>query len=110
MNPFEMMIIALSGVLIVILLKNFLFELMTNKDAENDRIDLMNIIDIYKEGMWLNASFNVSYKPSRSGFLNITQGAISLNNVSATNPGISPVNCSYDLLVITNGGIKCLKN
>ncbi len=110
MNPFEMIVAAIAGVLVLIFLKEFLFMIISERGTEADRIDLQNIIDIYREGLLLNSSFNISYKLSHGGVLNITSGKVRLNNVSCANPGFSEINCTYDSIKISEEGLECLKS
>jgi len=109
-NPLEVFILAFSGVLVLTLVSNFVTELTITRVAVNDEVDLINVVNIYERGYILNASFNTTYNPSRNGTLIITSELIMLNNATKPNNGLSLINCDYDILIIRESGLSCLKH
>ena len=109
MNPLEGFIIVFSGILLVVLLSLFINDVRNLGTVVSDRQDLINVINIYNRGVYINASFSIIYTPLRAGFINITPDFIYLNNASAGNPGMNLVSCGYDKLIISEEGVSCLK-
>ena len=110
MNPIELSVVIIGGVLVTILLLSFLNDLMLIKSGVGDEHDLVNILAIYDNGVNSGVNFSVSYKLSRAGFLNVTSSEVFLNGLAKVNPGFSAVNCSYDLVLINGSGVFCLRS
>ncbi|HLE06978.1 MAG TPA: hypothetical protein VI790_06495 [Candidatus Nanoarchaeia archaeon] len=110
MSPIELSVVIISSVLVTLLLLSFLNDLMLVKKSANDERDLVNVLLIYSNGVSNGVNFSVNYKPLRDGFLEVTASEVFLNNKSRSNPGISLVNCSYDVMLINGSGVFCLKN
>ncbi len=110
MNPIELIVIATAGILIVTLMSNFLTSIKNIKTTANNEIDLLNIINIYENGLNTNASFNTTYKPSINGTLIINEQNITLNNATRKNNGMKNQNCNYNIIKINESGASCLNN
>lgn len=110
MNPIELSVVIIGGVLITLLLLSFLNDLMLIKSGVSDEHDLVNILAIYDNGVNSGVNFSINYKPSRSGFLEVTSSEVFLNSRVKSNPGFSAVNCSYDLVLINGSGVFCLRS
>lgn len=110
MNPFQTIILALSGALMIVLVISLLSELIILRRSVMDELDLTNLLTLYERGLLLNADFNISYKPSANGSLTITSESITINQASKTYHGLREQNCNYDYLLITEEGVQCLKH
>lgn len=109
MNPIETFVLVLSGLLILTISVTFIDEITNARTKTINQADLINIINIYEHGLNLNAPFNATYKPHINGTLVITSDSITLNNESRPYTGLGFIDCDYDLLIINEGGVSCLK-
>jgi hypothetical protein len=106
-NPLEAFVLSLSGILVVLLLTSMFTILNNGLSANTDEQDLNNILIIHARGINTGALFNASYEPGHNGTLVISETSISLNNASRSNPGLAIIECDYNSLIISNGGVEC---
>lgn len=108
MNPFEAFTLAIAGLLVLGLTATFINNATSTRAVTLNRVDLLNIINIYERGQGYEMLFNATYTPIIKGELVITEDSISINNESIPYEGMEPVSCGFKSLLINERGISCL--
>ncbi|MBD3311853.1 hypothetical protein GF352_00100 [archaeon] len=108
MNPFELFTIAVSGLLVLGLTATFINNVTSTRASTLNRVDLLNIINIYERGLGYELIFNATYHPVIKGELVVTENSVSINNESMPYEGLEPVSCEFKSLLISERGVNCL--
>lgn len=108
MNPFEAFTLVLTGLLILGLVTVFIDKLLSARVSNLNRVDLLNVVNVLERGLSRGAFFNATYQPSLRGRLVVTNESIMINNQSMPYQGLTPVNCSFKSLLLSERGVNCL--
>ncbi len=98
----ELVISAISSILIVVLLSYFYS--VINDMQINDKLIVLIIAHLHNSS---SGDFEIIYKAR--GFLDTTNG-LSINNYTINYSHFNPTKCNFNKLLITNNEIRCLTN
>ena len=108
MNPFELVVVVVSGLLLSVLVSGLLTNSLLFGDDFINELTLKSMVLVYERGSLLNASFNASLNVS-GDYLRVTPEEVFLGDSSVSNPGWPVIECvGFDELVISEVGVSCL--